>query len=243
MKRISAVFMLSVFLMGRPGQADEFSENPEKSFFIGFDLGAGLNPDRETRSPPDLWGEDDPAEAYSLGAFLFGVFGGYRFNEIIGIEAGWHELRHRAHEEWGSVSYFQMSHFALRLAWPLPSRQTPVLRMGPALGAFSYGSASYGGYEDNSTFVLGGFIGLTLEHEFTLGIVGVLELAYLPLYRFGMDGVLELREISYDYNNEIEDLNDNETDPYLLDIKDFENGRFVHLIWISAGFQFEWTFR
>jgi hypothetical protein len=31
--------------------------------------------------------------------------------------------------------------------------------------------------------------------------------------------------------------------PELVDTKDFSKNEFVQLVWISAGFQFEWTFR
>ena len=216
-------------------QADNFSENPEKSFFIGFDLGAALNPsvDAAARSPVDKAG--NTPEAYSLGSFLFGFKGGYRFNEIVGIEGGWHEQQHRAHEEWGHFAYYQLGHVAARLAWPTPVQETPVLKLGMALGQFSYGNSSYGEVEDNGSFVLGGFAGISLEHEFMLGVVGILDIVYLPMYRFGMSGVLELHELTYYPDGTREDV--------FLDAKDFTEGELTHVLWFSAGFQFEWTFR
>ncbi|MCP4680270.1 MAG: hypothetical protein GY854_33215 [Deltaproteobacteria bacterium] len=229
------VTMLAFFLVSGSVQAGGFSDNPQKSFFIGFDLGAALNPssDAAVRSPVDKAGSTP--EAYSLGAFLFGFKGGYRFNEIVGLEAGWHEQQHLAHEEWGHFSHYQLGHVAARLAWPTSVRATPVIKLGMALGQFSYGSASYGEVEENGSFVLGGLAGVTLEYELMLGVVGILDIGYLPQYRFGMSDVLELHERYYYGDDSVEDV--------FLDTKDFTEGTLVHILWISAGFQFEWTFR
>lgn len=226
---VAAAF-LSALLASCLASAQRFSSNPEKSFFIGFDLGVAFDPDDATRSPLDLW--DRNVEAYSLGAFLFGISGGFRFNEVFGIEGGWHDQQHDAHPEWGGQAYFQVAHIAGRFAWPLPTRQTPVFRIGPAIGQFAYGEASPGSIEDNRTLVFGGMTGIVLEHEFVLGIVGLFEVTYLPLYRFGMGDPLYLQEYYYTDGGDI----------YVLDLKDFSKGQLVHLVWISIGVQFEWTF-
>jgi hypothetical protein len=230
-KRFLIIMSFGLVFVSGTCKAGGFQENPEKSLFFGFDLGAGLNPDKDVRSPLDYAGLTP--EAYSLGGFLFGIYGGFRFSEIIGIEAAWHEQRHDAHSEWGGVAYYQLAHVALRLAWPLPTRQTLVFRAAPAMGTFTYGDALPGFFEDNSTLVVGGLMGLTLEHEFSLGVVGLFEISYLPLLRRGMGGVLKL-EYYEDYWDE---------SPELVDTKDFSKNEFVQLVWISAGFQFEWTFR
>ena len=214
------------------GRAEEIPGGSESSFFIGIDLGTGLDLDEDARSPRDMTGERP--EAYSVESFLFGIHGGFRFNEVIGVEGGWHEQKHSAQAEWGGA-FYQIGHLALRLAWPLKTRQTPVLVLGPAIGAFTYGSVWPGGVEDNSTLTLGGFTGLVLEHELVLGVVAVLRASYLPIFRFGEDGVYEL----WVDDNEGWQIDDGE----VLDSKDFTDGRVVHLLWISLGIQFEWTFR
>lgn len=246
MKRSFAVMSLGLILLGGVCRAYGFEENPQKSFFFGFDLGAGLDLDKEARSPVDLQGLRP--EAYSLGAFLFGITGGFRFNEVIGFDVGWHEQRHDAHDEWGGVAYYQMAHAAFRLAWPLPTRQTLVLRIAPTIGTFTYGDVLPGFFEDNSTLVAGGLIGVTLEHEFSLGVVGLLQVSYFPLFRRGMGGVLRLCD-DYDWDGcsdaelpVADPTTEPETD-VLIDTKDFSKSDFVHILWISAGFQFEWTFR
>ena len=230
-KILVATVCIIVLLVDGSSRAQEFLANPQRSFFIGFDLGMAFDTNVKARSPSDYW--DRSKEAYSLGAFLFGVSGGFRFNEVFGVEVGWHDQQHDAHPEWGGLSYYQLAHIAGRFAWPLPSRQTPVLRIGPALGQFAYGAASIDGEEDNRTFVLGGMAGLTVEHEFVLGIVGMIQAAYFPLYRFAMDEELFLVEEQYM----------GEQDGTILDSKDFSEGELVHLVWISLGIQFEWTFR
>lgn len=214
--------------------ARNYSTNPERSLLIGFELGAGLDLDVTSRSPYDTL-HQRPVEAYSLGGFLFGVYCGFRFNEIIGLELGWQEQQHDAHDNWGDTAGYQLTHLALRLAWPLPTRQTPVLRIGPVVGGFSYGNADPWAEEDNRTIVLGGVASLLIEHEFSLGIVGVFKISYVPLYRFGMGYTLQLWR---------EDCNgDGLCVDFLEDEKDFTEGELVQIFWISLGVQFEWTFR
>jgi hypothetical protein len=211
-------------LCGRAAHAADYSENPERSLLFGFDLGAGLDPISSSRSPETANGTP---EAYDIAGFLFGIFAGYRFNEIAGLEAGWHQQRHAAEKDWGGVAGYQLFHVAARLALPTPLRLTPVLVVGPAGGTFFYGASDYGGTEDNSTWVVGGMAALATEFELGLGVVGALRIAYLPVYRWGMD--LELVQESYDGETEV------------LDNKSFD-GALVHVLWISLAIQFEWTF-
>ena len=209
----------------------DFSENPNRSLFVTIDLGAGLDLMEEGRSPPNL--EQETPEAYSLGAFLIGVDAGYRFNEVIALEAGWHDEQHKTHPEWGGRAHYMLGHVAFRLAWPTKLRQTPVFFIGPAIGQFSYGSATLGEVADNSTLVVGGMAALALEHELTLGMVATLRVSYIPAARFGMDGVLVLEEVDYsstDYQTQV------------LGEKDFTKHQFVQILWITLGIQFEWTF-
>lgn len=239
MTRYILLVFVWVLLAASPAIAGGFGTNPERSFFIGFDLGAGLHPGEDARSPKDYWNLNTDAtrrvEAVSLSGFLFGIYGGYRFNEVIALETGWHEQQHDAHPEWGGAAYFRLFHLAARIAWPTAGRQTPLVRIGPAIGGFTYGSLSSDFDDVNSTPVLGGLLGLSLEHEFTLGVVGVFEVAYIPSYRFGMDKILVLEEYI--------PQNDGGYTTEILDEKDFSDGQFVNILWISAGFQFEWTFR
>jgi hypothetical protein len=243
-KRATWVFAVGWFLAGTQVFAGELKSNPQTSLLVGIDLGAGLDLDSAARSPADWRGEN--TEAYSLSSFLFGFHCGYRFNEMIGVEGGWHDQTHWTHDGYylhkvhynvnlGGATY-QFGHVALRLAWPTGTRQTPVFKIGPALGSFSYARASPGAIEENSAFVLGGLTSLSLEHELTQGIVAALEFAYLPIYRFGMDEVLRIW-IDYDYDGY---ETDNDT---LIDTKDFTEGRLVHLMWVLVTVQFEWTFR
>lgn len=229
-------FLLAVslgLLIASQSVAADFSENPKRSFFIGFDLGAALQPGRDARSPRDNWGKTP--EAVSLGAFLFGIYGGYRFNENIGLEAGWHEQQHDTHPEWGGAAYFRLFHAALRLAWPTGSRLTPLFRLGPALGGFTYGGISSDFGDVNSTFIVGALAGLSFEYEFTLGVVGIFEVSYIPGYRYGMDHILVLEEHT--------PAVDGGYDIKIISEKDFSEGQGVNVVWLSAGFQFEWTFR
>lgn len=221
-------------LCAGPAGAAEPGAGMQSSLFVAVDLGAAFDLDEGSRTPPDVWRdgtERTGIEAYSLASFLFGLSLGYRINEIVGIEGGWHEQQHRSHPEWGDSAHYRFGHLALRLAWPLRTRQTPVLSIGPTVGSFTYGAASYGAPEDNVTLVVGGMARLTLEHEFALGIVGKIDVAYLPTWRRGMDGVLRLEEHDPD----------TDTTRY-VDGKDFTDDALVHILWISAGVQFEWTF-
>lgn len=222
----------AALVLGAAGDALalEFSENPERSFYVGIDLGAGLDLDTRTRSPDDPLSGGTP-EAYELAGFLFGLDVGGRFDEVFGLEVGWHQQRHDAAGKWGSA-YYGIGHVALRLAIPTETRQTPVFLVGPAIGPFFYGTATPGMEEDNGALVLGGMIGARLEHELTLGVVAYLNATYMPLWRFGMDGVLQL-DIYY--------AGDGEPDETFQ--KDFTEGGLVHLLWINVGIQFEWTFR
>lgn len=229
---LTGILLLAVLMDVTPGTAQEFSKNPNRSFYVNVSLGGGFDLDRDARSPLNHVGEY--REAYSIGAFLIGIRVGYRFNEYWGVEGGWHDQQHRAHSEWGGRAGYMMGAWVLRMALPLSTRQTPVLKLGPAAGRFSYGSASYGRQADNDTVVVGGEVGLALEHELVLGIVATLELSYAPMYRLGMDGVLILEETSY---------TDTGMETRMIGSKDFTDGQVVHLLWITAGMQFEWTFR
>ena len=213
-------------------RAYDLAENPERSLLVGFELGVGLDADGEARRPDDLLAGGAP-EAYRLPGFQLGLFAGYRFNEHIGVEAGWHQSRHLAVDPWGAA-YYQVGHVALRVAVPTPTRLTPVILAGPAIGAFSFGVASPGMLEDNEALVVGGEVGAMVEHELGLGVVAALKVAYLPLYRRDMGGRLELTEVYYDGSDEIVET---------VAAVDFGEGTVVHLVWISVGLQFEWTFR
>lgn len=215
--------------LGGEALAQGFSENPQRSFFVGIDLGAGLDLGSDARSPDDPLAGGSP-EAYSLGGFLFGINVGGRFDEVFGLEVGWHQQRHDAAGEWGSA-YYGVGHVALRLAVPTPTRQTPVFLIGPAVGPFFYGTATPGMEEDNGTPVLGGMAAARVEHELVLGVLVYLNVSYMPLWRFGMDGQLSLVE-HYSDGSALE-----------IGRKDFTEGQLVHLLWIALGIQFEWTFR
>ncbi len=229
---LGALLLPLILIQANSGVAQEFSKNPNRSFYANVSMGGGFDLDEEARSPLNHSGEY--REAYSVGAFLIGIHVGYRFNERFGVEGGWNDQQHRAHSEWGGQAGYMMGTWVLRLALPLPTRQTPVLKLGPAAGRFSYGSASYGRQADNDTVVVGGQVSLVLEHELVLGIVATLELSYTPMYRKGMDGVLILEETIY---------TDTGMETHIIGSKDFTEGRAVHLLWIAASMQFEWTFR
>ncbi|MDD5308349.1 MAG: outer membrane beta-barrel protein [Deltaproteobacteria bacterium] len=227
MRRVTFVFLAMALLCGRAARAADYSENPERSLLFGFDLGAGLDPASSARSPKAMGG--GTPEAYDIAGFLFGIFAGYRFNEIAGLEAGWHQDRHAADKDWGGVAGYQIFHVAARLAVPTPLRLTPVLLVGPAAGTFFYGASDYGGTEDNSAWAVGGMAALATEFELGLGVVAALRVAYLPLYRWGMH--LELVEEWYDGGWQSD----------TLDTKTFGD-ELVHVLWITAAIQFEWTF-
>jgi hypothetical protein len=209
----------------------DLSQNPERSVFFGVDLGAGLDMGKGARHPVDLRGESP--EAYAISGFLFSIQGGYRFNEIVGFDTGWRQIRHNADEGWGGIASYSIWHIALRLAIPTPSRQTIVFELGPAIGGFHYGAVA--GKEENDAFVLGGLGGVILEHELGLAVVGYIKVNYVPAYRFGQDDRLLLEEEWFDA----------EGTRYVdeLDSKDFTDGRLVHLLWMTVGIQFEWVLR
>jgi hypothetical protein len=210
------------------GRALDLSENPERSLFFGFELGAGLDLDPEARRPAELLPPGGSPEAYALSGFAFGLFGGFRFNEVVGLQGGWNQSRHRAAGEWGAA-FYQLGHLALRLAWPTPTRQTPLVLLGPAIGSFSFGLATPGMEQDNTVLVVGGVAGLAVEHELGLGVVAVLGVTWAPLHRRGQ--ALEL----YRYDEAGEEVS--------LSRKDFGDGGLVHLLWIELGLQFEWLLR
>jgi hypothetical protein len=227
-RRATFVILAMTLLCGRTALAAEHSENPEQSLLFGFDLGAGLDVAKSARSPRAMGG--GAPEAYDPAGFLFGIFAGYRFNEIAGLEAGWHQERHAADKEWGGVAGYQIFHVAARLAIPTPLRLTPVLLVGPAGGTFFFGSSDYGGTADNSSWVVGGMAALAMEFELGLGVVADLRVAYLPLYRWGMN--LDLVNEWY-----VGDTLNTDT----IDTRTFDD-ELVHVLWISVAIQFEWTF-
>ncbi|MCK9462414.1 MAG: hypothetical protein M0R80_22550 [Proteobacteria bacterium] len=204
----------------RGAVALDLSTNPERSFFVGFDLGAGLDAGPEARRA------EDGREAYSPAGLLFGFGGGFRFDEIVGVEAGLTQSRHAALEAWGGTAGYTLAHVALRLAIPTPSRQTIVFELGPAIGGFFFGVAD--GIEDNEVLAAGGDAGIALEHELSAAIVVVFQARYAPLWRRGMH--LYLSE-SDTYESEL----------VAKDEIDLSGPRVVHLVWMTVGFQFEWV--
>ncbi len=242
--------------MGGTGHADGFATKPDRSLFVGIDLGTGLHPGKEVRSPDDLYNPPGAGpEAYSAAGFLLGISAGFRFNEQLAIELGWHEQQHDAHDAWGGVASFNLSHLALRFAIPFYTRQTLVFDVGPAIGGFRYGDVAGTSFDDNGLIATGGVLGITLEHELMLGVVATLNLTYLPLARIGKDEVLILCGYVYeafasDYDQECPEGAPHDT-PYQpldsvwvkLDEKDFSKTEFIQLFWLSVGIQFEWTFR
>ena len=203
----------------------------DHSLFLSIDFGANLDLQTKDRSPKDM--KEHTPESYGLPGFLIGLNAGYRFSEWVGLEAGFHEAQHQAEKAWGRHMRYTLGHLGVRLAIPLQTRQTPVMMLGAAVGRFAFGSATFGQTEDNGTLVVGPSIGLTLEHELTLGLVAVLNFSYSPLFRKGMNGILKLEEVTYDAEGA--------PSVQVLDSKDFTKGTFVHLLWIRIGFQFEWS--
>jgi hypothetical protein len=229
---ILALPLAAAALLAAPAaRALDLSENPERSLLIGVELGAGLDLDPGSRSPRELLPPGGSPEAYDVAGLSFGLLVAFRFNEVVGIQAGWNQSRHRAGDDWGAA-YYQMGHLALRLAVPTPTRQTPVMLLGGAIGGFSFGLATPGMEEqDNTALAGGGLAGLVLEHELGGGVVATLGAFYLPLYRDGHGGPLEL----YTYDDDGQEL--------ILSRKDFGSGAMVHVLWILAGLQFEWLLR
>lgn len=202
----------------------------QQSAYFGIGVGAGLEASRNSRISIDA--TDRRVESYSTTAFLFGVHAGFRFNELVGVEIGWHELQHDAFREWGGYAGYHLLHLNARLAWPLPTRQTLLLKLGLCGGAFEYGTASFGGAEDNATFTIGPQFALAVEHELGLGVVAFFDVSYVILRRLGMSGPLQLW---------VEDPSADPPSSTIYDIKDFTRDATVHTVWLRAGIQFEWT--
>jgi hypothetical protein len=202
----------------RAVRALDLSENPERSFFFGFGLGAGLDLERDARRATD------GREAFSVAGFLFGIGGGFRFNEIAGIEAGLSQCRHAALKEWGGAAGYTLGRVALRLAVPTPSRQTIVFKLGPTIGSFFYGAVD--GLEENEALVVGGLGGIALEHELSAALVTVFDVGYMPLWRRGQH--LYLSESGTPDSPVVQ-----------VDEIDFGEPRVVHVLWMSVGLQFE----
>jgi hypothetical protein len=206
----------------RAARALDLSENPERSLFVGFGLGAGLDLERTARRSAD------GREVYSIAGFLFGLGGGFRFNEIVGLETGLGQCRHAALESWGGTSEYTIARLALRLAVPTASRQTLVFKLGPAIGGLFYGAVD--GVEDNDAFTVGGYAGVTLEHELSAALVAVLDVAYMPMWRRGLHLYLsETRSGEDEAVRQVDEI-------------DLGKSRVVHILWMSVGLQFEWVF-
>jgi len=206
----------------RVARALELSQNPERSLFVAFGLGAGLDLERAARR------STDGREVTSLAGFLFGLGGGFRFDEIVGLEIGLGQCRHAALEAWGGTSEYTIARLALRLAVPTASRQTLVFKIGPAIGALFYGAVD--GIADNDALTVGGFAGVTLEHELSAALVAALDVAYMPMWRKGLH--LYLSESGPHGDEAVRQV----------DEIDFGGSRVVHILWISVGLQFEWVF-
>lgn len=222
---------LVFFLMLIAVDANAFEDIQNRSFFISVNFGSNLDLQTTARSPRDANG--DHPESYGLVGFLIGMNAGYRFSEWVGLEAGFHEAQHRADKTWGQYTRYTLAHLGVRAALPLETRQTPVLMLGAAIGRFAFGTASFGQPEDNATLTVGPTVGITLEHELTLGLVAIVNISYAPLFRKGMDGILKLEEVKYD--------SEGNPEIHTIDTKDFTKSTFVHLLWLKIGFQFEWT--
>ncbi|HUT79139.1 MAG TPA: hypothetical protein VM285_15685 [Polyangia bacterium] len=229
-KALAPLLAAGVALAAPVAVALDLSENPERSLLIGIELGAALDLDPGSRHPEERLPPGGSPEAYAISGFSFGLFAAFRFNEVFGVQGGWNQSRHRASGEWGAAHY-QLGHLALRLAVPTPTRQTPVLLLGPAIGSFSFGLSTPGMEQDNTALAVGGLAGLVLEHELGTNVVATLGVTYTPLFRFGQGGILELYLLDEDGTEEP------------LSRKDFGDGGMVHLLWIELGLQFEWLLR
>ncbi len=231
-----SLIVCALFLSLWPARlASQPLSGTERSLFFGIDFGVSFDLSEDARRPPDLYRRD--TEAYAADAFGIGFGGGYRFSERWALEGGWHSQEHSAHPEWGGQARYSTGHLQARLAFPLATRQTPVLGLGAVAGSFSYGVASFGGYEDNETPLVGGLVSVTLEHELALGVVAVARVSYAPAYRFGMHDRLVVW-----YDAEGDGFFD-EGEDSIVDEKDFTGGDVVHLMWLGFGIQFEWTLR
>ena len=215
--------------VSRPACGAEYS--PLRSLFVAVDIGGGLDLSEEDRSPSNYFGHK--IEAYSLGSFIVGLTLGYRFNEIFGLEGAWFETQHKAHPEWGGLARYTTGHISARFSIPLKTRQTPVFKLGAAVGGFAYGASSIFETEDNNTLVAGPRMSIGLEHELILGLVVTFEISYLPLYRKGMNGVLLLEEVTYHQ--------DGGSFARLVGSKDFTDSSIVHLLGFTAGIHYEWA--
>ena len=200
----------------------DLSRNPERSFLVGFSLGAGSDLGREARR------STDGRTVYGETGFLFGLHAAFRFNEVVGVSTGLGQCRHPALEDWGGAAGYTLGDVALRLAIPTPSRQTIVVEVGPAIGEFFYGSVN--GAEDSGTLAVGGRGAVELEHELAPGFVAVAGVEYRPLWRRGMGALYLTERDPYE-----------ESDPVLVDIVDLGGARLVHLVWVRLALQFEWV--
>ncbi|MCU0663768.1 MAG: porin family protein [Myxococcota bacterium] len=233
--RVPVILVFAVLLLARPAiaEAGRLDRSWRQSLFFGVGIGAGFEVNPLARQARDAF--ERRIESYSAAAFLFGVHAGYRLNEVLGLELGWHEQQHDAFREWGGYAGYHLLHLGLRVAWPLPTRQTLLLKIGACGGGFEYGAASFNGTEDNATFAVGPLFALAAEHELGLGIVAFIDVSWVILRRFGMSGPLELtiRETG----NTASGLEDNAP----TDIKDFTRDVTAQIVWLRAGIQFEWT--
>ncbi len=263
MKRLILIAVFGLVLVAETANAGEYSKEPDRSIFVGFELGAGLDMGSEARFPEDTYhtannpGDPNP-EAYSLGSFMFGLYGGFRFSENIGLEMGWHEQQHQTAREWGGTAEYELAHLALRLALPTDSRQTFLLRVGPALGGFSYGQSNLGFFEDNSRVVFGGLLAASMEHELAMNMIWTVNLTYLPMVRFGGGEKLQLcmhvppEEAQYHIYQQCDMSEPYSYTPSNSDVpwewvnageKDFSDNQFVQILWITMGLQFDWILR
>jgi hypothetical protein len=217
-----AVAVTALLACPRVSGAVALSRSSEMSFFAGFELGAGFDLEQDARCTTG------GRVIYTAPGFLFGLHGGFRFNEIVGLSIGLDQSRHAALEEWGGAAGYTLGNLALRLAVPTPSRQTIVFSVGTAFGSFFFGSVN--GVEDNSTPVVGGRGGILLEHEIGAAVVVSLGVDYLPLWRRAM-GTLYLS--NHDSSQEMNTV--------WIDRVDLGGSRIVHLLWVRVGLQFEWV--
>jgi hypothetical protein len=221
--RWAAIAAAAVMLSAAPKAASalELSANPERSFYIGFALGIGFDVEKSAREGAD------GRTLYGASGFLFGLRGGFRFNENVGLSIGLTQSRHGALEAWGGDAGYTLGDLSLHVAVTTPAAATVVFEAGPAIGDFFYGTVN--GLEDNGTLVVGGRAGIALEQELGPTVVAVFAVEYVPLWRRRM-GVLYLSEEDPYEGGE----------PVLLDLVDLGGARAVHLIWVHVGLQFEW---
>jgi hypothetical protein len=210
----------------------------QSSVFFGVGLGAGFDASRDARRATDAFSRE--IESYSIHAWLFGVHAGFRFNEWVGMELGWQEQQHDAFREWGGYAGYHLLHTNARLAWPLPTRQTLLFKLGVIGGGFEYGRASFGGTQDNATVAFGPLVALALEQELGLGVVAFFDVTWSPLRRLGMSGPLELY---IEQGRATFEAVGDDVFPAPRDTKDFTRDVWSQLVWLRAGVQFEWFVR